>query len=287
MAKNHMNTMTRNAARQLLAASCLSLALLTACSASSASKSRGAGNDPVVTIEGSCKTEYLTSACTCADQNNIPGVQTCTSGKWSPCTCVAQASGGSGMGGGGTGAMAVDGGQGIVSDPLGNSSANRFAWKRTPFDIGSCKAGHYVGTFQGFYGSPVIFGAPFPVVATDGADGSPGLEFWLEKVPGSGEIFAIKGGKMRGAASGVATFTADLTGMLDCATKKYVGTIDNGNYIVLGNAMASYNFIGTMTADYDKIQNEFITGLWRCTEPPSTTIPPGGDGQWSAKWQPK
>ena len=262
--------------------------LLAACGGDSGDKTRitggTAGTGPVVTNDGECKPDNLTASCTCADQGNIPGRQVCLGGTWSACECVAAAGGTAG-----TGSSTSDGGapppQGTLNDPPGNSSANRFVWKRTPFDIGSCKAGHYVGTFMGFYGSPIIFGAPFPVTATDTPAG-PGLEFTLEKIPGSGELFAIKGGKMRGNATGVADFTADLTGTLDCATKKYVGTIDNGEYVVLGNAMAKYNFVGTMTADYDKIQHSFINGLWKCTEPPSTTIPPGGDGQWTTTWKP-
>jgi hypothetical protein len=253
-----------------------------ACSANSTGGRKG--NTPTVSNQGSCPTEHLTATCTCASQNNLPGRQTCISGMWTACECEAAPTSTGGMGGGGTGVVATDGGtpSAITNDPAGNSSATRFAWKRTPFDLGSCKAGHYVGKFDGFYGSPVIFGAPFPVVATDGADGSPGLEFTLNKTPGSGEIFAINGGKMRGTASGIAAFTADLNGTLDCATKKYVGTIENGTYTV---GTMDYHFVGTMTADYDKLQNAFINGVWHCTEPPSMTIPPGGDGHWDTQWQ--
>jgi hypothetical protein len=261
------------------------LCMLLAACGGGGSGNRSSNGGPVLTIDGACKTEYLTAKCTCADQNNIPGVQTCTGGMWSSCVCVAPAASGAGIGGGVGDAGVVaqpDGGQGVIADPPGNSSATRFAWKRTPFDIGICKAGHYVGTFMGFYGSPAAFGAPVPVAATDGADGTPGLEFTLEKMPGSGEIFAIKGGKMRGTADGLFPFTADLTGTLDCETKKYVGTIENGVYTVFGT---DYHFVGTMTADYDKIQNEFINGIWHCTEPPNTTVPPGGDGQWNTKWK--
>jgi hypothetical protein len=64
-----------------------------------------------------------------------------------------------------------------------------------------------------------------------------------------------------------------------------VGTIENGEYEV-GMGGPRYKFVGEMTADYDKIQNKFINGKWKCTEPPSTTIPPGGDGQWETTWQP-
>jgi hypothetical protein len=268
-----------------LASSLLALSVL-ACGEDAAKSRMGAGDDTIIVNDGSCELENLTATCTCADQNNISGRQTCIGKMWTACECVA-----SDMGSAGTTATNVDagpgtgGGQGVLNDPPGNSSANRFAWKQTPFELGSCKAGHYVGTFEGFYGSPVIFGAPFPVVATDSADGSPGLEFTLEKMPGSGEIFAIKGGKMRGTASGIAAFTADLTGTLDCATKKYVGTIENGEYEV-GVGGPRYKFVGTMTADYDKIQHKFIAGKWKCTEPPSTTIPPGGDGSWTTTFTP-
>ena len=222
---------------------------------------RNGDGQPVIVNQGECSPNYLTASCTCASQGNIPGRQTCLGGKWGECACKAVAPSTAGTGGfagtgaagtdgtAGTGAAGTDGtaGVGLINDPPGNRSTNRFEWKQTPFELGSCKAGHYVGTFAGFYGSPIIWTAPVPVVAAPGVDGAPGLEFTLTKIPGSGELFSIDGGKMRGTANGLFPFTADLKGTLDCSTKKYVGTIENGEYDVFG---MKYQFIGTMTADY-------------------------------------
>jgi hypothetical protein len=266
--------------------SVLSLLVLAACGEDGGG-SRG-GGETIVVNAGECAPDNLTATCTCASQGNITGQQTCIAKTWSACQCTPRS-----MSNAGTTAVVPDagtagsgggGGQGVINDPPGNDSAHRFHWKQTPFELGSCKAGHYVGTFMGFYASPAAFTAPVPVVSAPGADGAPGLEFTLTKVPGAGEIFSIDGGKMRGTANGFFPFTADLRGTLDCSTKKYVGTIENGEYDVFGT---KYQFIGTMTADYDKIQNKFIAGKWTCTEPsapPPFDATAGGSGDWESTW---
>jgi hypothetical protein len=46
----------------------------------------------------------------------------------------------------------------------------------------------------------------------------------------------------------------------------------------------NYPFVGVMTSDYDKIQNKFINGQWKCTEPTSAFANAGGSGTWNATW---
>lgn len=252
------------------------------CSDAPAQTGQAANNGPVIRNDGECGTQNLTASCTCPDKGNIPGRQICLFSVWSACDCIEAAlqAGGAGVTSTDTDA-AVGGGTAVASDPAGNSSATRFEWSRTPFALGSCKAGHYVGDFMGEYRSSVVFGFPVMVSGEPGADGAPGLEFWLEKTPGSGEIFSVNGGKLRGTANGEYPFTGDLTGTLDCATKKYVGRIENGVYLVGG---LMYTFEGDVTADYDKLQNLFIGGKWLLVEPATGNPFIGGELDWSAAW---
>jgi hypothetical protein len=273
--------MTWNAARVGSVVS--SVLLLAACGGEASSGDR-TGEMDVVVNEGSCALDNLTATCTCPDQAGIPGRQTCLSGAWTACECDA-VSGSAGVGSAGSGVAQGDGGMieppatTLPNDPPGNQSANRFEWKQTAFELGSCKAGHYIGMFEGDYRSPAAWTFPVSVSGEAGADGAPGLEFWLEKTPGSGEIFSVNGGKMRGTANGQFPFTADLTGTLDCATKKYVGRIENGQYMVFG---VTYLFEGDVTADYDKVQNKFIAGKWLLVEPANAFA--GGELDWEATW---
>ncbi len=293
---NQNQEQLRSMASPLARVLCVVSLALGACSADAPARSGSDGNltttgsggtsAPVQAVQGGCTPDNLTASCTCPTVNNAPGRQTCAGGQWGQCECLVPVSTA------GSGSAAVDGGTpravATGADPAANSSANRFDWQRTPLALGSCKAGHYVGYFDGFYGSPAVFTLPVPVVAVDtvAADGGatqPGLEFWLTKVPGSGELFAINGGKMRGTADGLYPFDADLKGTLDCGTKKYNGTIENGVYD--DGSGTKYQFIGVMTSDYDKIQNKFINGQWKCTEPTSIFPTAGGSGMWNATWK--
>jgi hypothetical protein len=264
----------------------LGCALLAAVGCSDPATSSGRGNGQgsegvIVANQGECKPDNLTANCTCGEAMPIPGSQTCRGGNWTACDClaVAQQADAGAAGSPATLDAAID--PATSSDPAANRSANRFAWQSTPSALGSCKDGHYIGNFMGTYRSSVVFGFPVTVAGEPGADGAPGLEFWLEKTPGSGEVFSVNGGKLRGTANGEYPFTGDLTGTLDCATKKYVGKIENGQYMV-GAAM--YSFIGDVTADYDKVQNVFINGKWILTEPATGNPFIGGELDWTADW---
>ncbi len=261
---------------------------LAACSASPATPGRGTGSS----VGSSCSPENVTQACVCADQNNAAGSQACTAGAWMACQCAAAPT--SGTGGGSAVAMADSGvvdaqkPMGATSDPPGNSSPVRFDWYRAPVSGGSCEAGHYVGKFTGNYYTAISLLGALPVSSTDsaatlGGPILPGLEFTLNKKPGS-EILAISGGKIRGTANGLYPFEIDLLGNLDCSTGKFTGTMD-GWYSVAG---IKTPFLGTVTADYNKITHQFINGKWTLHEPqpdggfPPIGMPPGGSGDWNA-----
>jgi hypothetical protein len=232
-----------------------------------------------------CPLNNATQPCACEGQVGAQGRQICSAGAWTACECsTAQASAGAGASTGGSGGPAVDGGAAaaVLEDPAGNVSAARFDWARTIPD-GTCVAGHYVGTFDGKYNSPVIFNLPVDVKASPNSL-TPGMEFTL--VRGTGEIFTVKDGKLKGvAATGLLqiNFEADITGTLDCTARKFTGRLENGFYDI---ATVHYKFEGPISADYDKQTHSFVNGLWSVKEPADTTMVAGGGGTWTAASMP-
>lgn len=253
------------------------MALVLGCSADGGGSTRGSG----MPGGSACLLHNATQPCACED--GAQGRQICSAGSWTACECSpAQASAGAGTGG--SGAPAVDAGMAaaLLEDPAGNSSTARFDWARTVPD-GTCVAGHYVGTFDGKYNSPVIFNLPVDVMQSPDSL-TPGMEFTL--VRGQGEIFEVKEGKLKGvAATGLlrVNFEADITGMLDCSTRKFTGRLENGFYDI---ATVHYLFEGPISADYDKQTHSFVNGLWSVKEPADTTMVAGGGGTWTATSMP-
>lgn len=230
---------------------------------------------------GACLT-FETQPCMC--DATLSGRRVCSAGVWSDCACDGFAAAGSG----GTGGSGGSGGGDVpVSEPLANKNPNvMWTWTETA-PSGSCRAGHYEGTFSGLYASSLtVVGAPIPVFALD-ATGAPGLEFDLVQAPGGGEIFKVENGKMRGTALGAFPFTFDMEGELDCSTLKFNALLLNGFYWV-GTIMVPMS--GPITADYDPVTASISNGHWIVTEPGS--MPPwgsttpwyGGEGDWSANF---
>jgi hypothetical protein len=185
---------------------------------------------------------------------------------------------------GGTGGVPATGGVGAGPStggalPYGGYDPNvSFDWPDTTPTAGSCKAGSYTGTFAGTYLSPFAVLLPVPITGN--------VTHRLEQAS-TGEFFQIKDGRVEGTADtpiGPVPFEADFVGELDCATAKLVNAeLQNGTYNINGTI---YNFAGPVTADYDKLANQFINGTWTVGEPTYTQPPPlyGGNGTWGSKW---
>jgi hypothetical protein len=229
-----------------------------------------------------CPVDNLTQACGC--NTGLRGRQICLNTAWGACQCLAPLTGsaaaaamaGAGAGTAGSSAAATS----ANSDPVANRSPTRFDWLRTVESGGSCEAGHYEGTFSGWYGPSVIVVADlkvipvFPVPLPD----NPGLAFDLSR-EGQGEVFSVSNGKMSGNALGAFPFTADIQGKLDCATLKFDATLVNGSYFI---GPLEYRFEGPITADYDKLTHTLVNGLWMVTEPDYPSA--GGMGDWTVQW---
>lgn len=142
---------------------------------------------------------------------------------------------------------------------------------------GTCKAGHYSGSFAGLYASSwTVVGAPIPVAGN--------LSLTLEASP-DGEFFEISGGSLCGLADGLFPFSADISGTLDCKTGKLVDSkLENGGYwfgIAVGPPAGTFD--GPLPGTYDKLSHSF-TGMWKVYEPDSSNpaTPYGGNGDWNA-----
>jgi hypothetical protein len=149
----------------------------------------------------------------------------------------------------------------------------QFDWPEAA-QVGSCKAGHYHGSFIGIY-SPAIAVAPVPIPVAGDIDITLGES-------ADGEFFEVSGGKISGLADGLFPFSGDVKGTLDCAAGKLVnGFLSNCTYIV---GVIPYAFEGPLEASYDKQSHAFTNGTWTVGEPTWSTPPPayGGSGTWNA-----
>lgn len=154
----------------------------------------------------------------------------------------------------------------------------KFDWPEATATSGSCKSGHYSGSFAGMYASGLTFvGVPIPV--------SGNLDLTLNQAA-SGEFFTVSGGKLSGVADGLFPFSADVSGTLDCAKGQLVdGKLSNGIYNLGVQGVQGGTFEGPMPANYDKLTHAF-TGTWQVFEPKMSTPPPiyGGSGTWQTAW---
>jgi hypothetical protein len=192
---------------------------------------------------------------------------------------VGGTSGAGGVGGsaGGVGGSAG----GLPPDPTsgepfaGYDSSVTFDWPQSTA-VGSCKAGHYQGSFAGIY-SPAIAVAPAPIPVAGNID-------LILAQSADGEFFEITDGKVSGVADLLFPFSADVKGTLNCTTSKLEGGfLSNGTYIV---GIIPYAFEGPITGTYDKLSHSFTNDTWQVGEPTWTTPPPiyGGNGTWEASW---
>jgi hypothetical protein len=193
-----------------------------------------------------------------------------------------------------------------VGDPAINKGKAHFDWLRTDPSsangAGTCRPGHYEGSLDGLYASPVIYTAPVPIVSID-VTGNPGLQIDLAS-GGNGEFLTVTGGHVDGTALAIFPFRVDFAdGQLDCATGKFRAKLVNGSYDVffgmfIPGMSDTYNFEGYAVANYDAATSSFVDGRWSVAEdgampkeimagvdPPAVDLGmPGGTGTWTVKW---
>ncbi|MCP4604657.1 MAG: hypothetical protein GY847_29745 [Proteobacteria bacterium] len=226
--------------------------------------------------EGSkCLMENYTQSC-CDGY----GVQVCEADlTWSECDC-------GGPGPGEDGGVGPDDERELDSDfvPEGNEDTEIiFEWEERDSDEvipGECKAGLYLGNFDGTYERK---GGVLPFGEDGGVDVSgvyPGVTIRINKST-NGEVFTVSDGVFYGNAFFIFTFRAKMEGELDCPTAKLRGKIIDGSYSY--PVAMRHGFEGSYEADYDKKTHSFKNGRWRVYEPKYPTQN-GGWGSWHAKF---
>jgi len=153
----------------------------------------------------------------------------------------------------------------------------RFEWPESE-QVGTCKAGRYVGTFDGFYASGLTFiGVPIPVAGN--------IDIVLDESV-DGEFFTISNGKVSGLADFAFPFEAKIEGTLNCSTGELEGGFLRSGVYLVGPIVG--NFEGPLEGHYDKLAHAFTTSKWTVGEP--TWVVPrglyGGEGHWESTWTP-
>lgn len=136
-----------------------------------------------------------------------------------------------------------------------------------------CKLGRYEGTATGTIVAPVL----------GTLSGKATIAFALKNDVGDplGKP-QISAGTLSGQACSTpqncVTYTGDLSGTLDCASRKLQnGIISNGQVV---SALGTLPFTGTIDGDYDATLHEFVNGVWTGT----SSIGATGNGVWDASY---
>ncbi|HVU04284.1 MAG TPA: hypothetical protein VHE30_21145 [Polyangiaceae bacterium] len=201
--------------------------------------------------------------------------------------------GGSGVGTGGTsgdggspgagGDSSAGGAVNLGSGGSGNTGGYpydttvQFDWPEAKATAGSCKPGHYSGTFTGLYVADIVAFFPVPIAGN--------VDLTLEQSQ-DGEFYKLADGKVSGLVYGFIPFSSGLTGTLNCTTAKLEnGYMPNGKYTI---GTTDYPYEGPLHADYDKLTNQFVNGKWRVGEPTWKEGDPdpqfGGYGDWTVSY---
>jgi len=132
-----------------------------------------------------------------------------------------------------------------------------------------CVPGTYKGAFSGQVNFlPIAFGGLL------GVDITGTISISIE-ADAKGALLTAKNGTVEGTDQDGNPVRAQVTGTLDCATKKLQnGKLVNGTYVRTGTTVS---FSGTVTADYSP-NPPSATGTWKT----SGGLLEGGNGVWSA-----
>lgn len=130
------------------------------------------------------------------------------------------------------------------------------------------------GTYEGVFAGTVQF-LPTPLGALLDVDIEGSLEITVE-ADALGSVLVARNGKVRGSDQDGNPVEADLTGSLDCASKKLVnGKLVNGQYTRGGFITTSFS--GTVEGAY-VADPPSASGTWKT----SAGFLEGGGGTWSA-----
>jgi hypothetical protein len=138
--------------------------------------------------------------------------------------------------------------------------------------VSECVAGTYRGVFAGNVQFLPGIGGLLGLLS---ADITGTLEITVE-ADALGSVLIAKNGKVHGTDQDGNPVDADLTGSLDCTTKKLVnGKLVNGKYVRSG--LINTSFSGTISGNYSA-DPPSASGTWET----SAGVLEGGGGTWSA-----
>jgi hypothetical protein len=162
-----------------------------------------------------------------------------------------------------------------------------FDWPESVGDGGAtkCQAGRYVGTFScNFVPSLADGGAlpgqpPAPFLVTGPVE----LVFTQSQ---NGEFLEVSGGTLTGAALIAITFTAKMSGKLDCQTNHFDGMATDGQYGIQPFPPGG-SFSGPTSATYSSAGPALVGGTWHFSvKTPVGTTQGNADCTWSATFAP-
>jgi hypothetical protein len=165
---------------------------------------------------------------------------------------------------------APTGGQPTAVGPSPYDLGVTFDWPDTVPGAGaSCRAGRYVGTFDGGYSTgslPIPVAGDINMVLVESQDG---------------EFFEVSDGELSGMANFIIPFSARIEGRLDCTTLRFDAMLLDGMYDAFGS---QGNFEGPISADYAPSTPALVNGVWTVSDPSDPSR--GGNGTWQASWVP-
>jgi hypothetical protein len=187
------------------------------------------------------------------------------------------------QGSGGAGGVTV-----VAPPPISGYDARVvFDWPESVGDGGAtkCQAGRYSGTFScNFVPSLADGGAlpgqpPAPFLVTGPVE----LVFTESQ---NGEFLEVSGGTLTGAALIAITFTAKMSGKLDCQTNHFDGMATDGQYGIQPFPPGG-SFSGPTTATYSSTGPALVGGTWQFSvKTPQNTTQGNADCTWTATYVP-
>jgi hypothetical protein len=127
------------------------------------------------------------------------------------------------------------------------------------------------GALPGQPPAPVLVTGPVELVFTESQNG---------------EFLEISGGSLTGAALIAITFTAKMSGKLDCQTNHFDGMATDGQYGILPFPPGG-SFSGPTTATYSSVGPALVGGTWRFSvKTPQGTTQGNADCTWTATYTP-
>lgn len=161
-----------------------------------------------------------------------------------------------------------------------------FDWPESISDGGAtCQAGHYAGTFQcNFIPSSGDAGVPAGTPTTPFPVTGP-VELVLTESQ-NGEFLEVSGGTMNGSTFIAITFTAKISGKLDCQTNRFTGLVSDGQYGIQPFPPGG-SFAGPTSATYSPTGPALVNGSWQFTvKDPQGAVFGTCDGTWTATYAP-